>query len=105
MAAIPNKVGMAIHLNYHNNWIVDDYPMTTRYSQGFHIGFITNDAGKAYIHNQSHSCSSSTKVVKFTTLLILVLFWFGMATPLVFLRCQLWLQVWSFCVPTRSCGR
>ena len=56
----PNKVARAVHLNYHNNWILDNLPsaskfeddkyMTTVFAQGFPIGVEGND-GKAYIHN------------------------------------------------------
>lgn len=57
----PNKVVRAIRKNYHNNWIVDnlsaaskvedDTTITTRYWQGFPVGFIASDTKKAYIHN------------------------------------------------------
>ena len=57
----PNKVVKAIRKNYHNNWIVDNLPaaskveddskITTRYWQGFPIGFVHPSDGKAYIHN------------------------------------------------------
>ena len=57
----PNKVVRAIRKNYHNNWIVDNLPaasrtednerVTTRYWQGFPIGFIAAENKKAYIHN------------------------------------------------------
>lgn len=57
----PNKVGQAIRREYHNNWIVDnlsaaskvedDTTITTRYWQGFPVGFISDDTGLAYIHN------------------------------------------------------
>jgi transmembrane 9 superfamily protein 2/4 len=57
----PNKVVQAIHKNYHNNWIVDnlsaaskvedDTTITTRYWQGFPVGFVATDTKKAYIHN------------------------------------------------------
>ena len=57
----PNKVITAIRQNYHSNWIVDNLPaaskveddehITTRYWQGFPIGFISNDTKQAYIHN------------------------------------------------------
>lgn len=56
-----NKVAKAIHLDYHNNWIVDNLPaaskaeddatVTTRYWQGFPVGFIAEDDHKAYVNN------------------------------------------------------
>lgn len=55
-----NKVVRAIRRSYHNNWIVDNLSaaskvedetsVTTRYWQGFPIGFIGDD-DKAYINN------------------------------------------------------
>lgn len=55
-----NKVVRAIRRGYHNNWIVDNLPaaskveddqtITTRYWQGFPIGFL-DDEDKAYINN------------------------------------------------------
>jgi transmembrane 9 superfamily protein 2/4 len=57
----PNKVVKAIRDEYHHNWIVDnlpaaskienDYYITTRYWQGFPVGFIAEDSGLAYVHN------------------------------------------------------
>jgi transmembrane 9 superfamily protein 2/4 len=57
----PNKVIKAIRKNYHNNWIVDNLSaaskmedskhVTTRYWQGFPIGFVSAEDGKSYIHN------------------------------------------------------
>ena len=57
----PNKVVKAIRKNYHNNWIVDNLPSamkiedddqsTTRYWQGFPVGFISEKDMKAYIYN------------------------------------------------------
>jgi transmembrane 9 superfamily member 2/4 len=57
----PNKVVRAIRKNFHNNWIVDnlsaaskvedDTTITTRYWQGFPVGFVASDTKKAYIHN------------------------------------------------------
>jgi transmembrane 9 superfamily protein 2/4 len=57
----PNKAVKAIRRNYHNNWIVDNLPaaskveddehITTRYWQGFPIGFISDDTKQAYVHN------------------------------------------------------
>jgi transmembrane 9 superfamily member 2/4 len=57
----PNKVTKAIRKNYHNNWIVDNLSaaskiedediVTTRYWQGFPIGFIPINSTKAYINN------------------------------------------------------
>ena len=57
----PNKVVKAIRKEYHNNWIVDnlsaaskvedDATITTRYWQGFPVGFIASDSDKAYVHN------------------------------------------------------
>jgi len=56
-----NKVVRAIEKEYHNNWIVDnlsaaskvedDATITTRYWQGFPVGFIHEDDHKAYVHN------------------------------------------------------
>jgi len=80
----PNKVVNAIRKNYHNNWIVDnlsaaskaedDEHVTTKYWQGFPIGFI-DDAHTAYIHNHVnieimyHPVETETnkfRVVRFT---------------------------------------
>jgi len=57
----PNRVVKAIRKEYHNNWIVDnlsaaskvedDSTITTRYWQGFPVGFIAEDGRRAYIHN------------------------------------------------------
>jgi len=57
----PNKVVRAIRKEYHNNWIVDnlsaaskvedDTTITTRYWQGFPVGFVASDTQKAYVHN------------------------------------------------------
>ena len=57
----PNKVVRAIRKQYHNNWIVDnlsaaskvedDYTTTTRYWQGFPVGFIAEADNMAYVHN------------------------------------------------------
>jgi len=56
-----NKVIRVIRKGYHNNWIVDnlsaaskmetDALVTTRFWQGFPVGFIAEDNKKAYIHN------------------------------------------------------
>jgi len=56
-----NKFTRAIMQEYHNNWIVDnlsaaskaedDETITTRYWQGFPVGFIADDTHKAYVHN------------------------------------------------------
>ena len=56
-----NKVIRAIKKEYHNNWIVDNLSaasmvedettVTTRYWQGFAVGFIHQVDHKAYIHN------------------------------------------------------
>jgi transmembrane 9 superfamily member 2/4 len=56
----PNRVVQAIRKEYHNNWIVDnlsaaskvedDSTITTRYWQGFPVGYIGEDK-VAYIHN------------------------------------------------------
>jgi len=56
-----SKMVRAIRKNYHNNWIVDnlsaaskvedDETITTRYWQGFPVGFIDDNDGKAYVHN------------------------------------------------------
>jgi transmembrane 9 superfamily protein 2/4 len=57
----PNPTAMAIRKTYHNNWILDDLAaaskieddekVTTRYWQGFPIGFISYSSRKAYIYN------------------------------------------------------
>lgn len=57
----PNKVVRAIRKNYHNNWIVDnlssaskaedDTTITTRYWQGFPVGYVDDSNKKAYINN------------------------------------------------------
>jgi transmembrane 9 superfamily protein 2/4 len=57
----PNKVVKAVRKEYHNNWIVDnlsaaskvedDATITTRYWQGFPVGFIAEDSHLAYVHN------------------------------------------------------
>jgi len=81
----PNKVVRAIRKNYHNNWIVDNIPgaskveddktVTTRYWQGFPVGFIASDTKKAYVHNhvnievQYHSTETEAekaRIVRFT---------------------------------------
>lgn len=56
-----NKVVRAIKKEYHNNWIVDnlsaaskledDITVTTRYWQGFPVGFVHENDHKAYVHN------------------------------------------------------
>ena len=56
-----NKVVRAIHKEYHNNWIVDnlsaaskvedDTTITTRYWQGFPVGFVHDSDHTAYVHN------------------------------------------------------
>ena len=63
-----NKMAMAIHEQYHNNWIVDnlssaskledDGNVVKRYAQGFPIGFVHEDNKKAYIHNHVRPASS-----------------------------------------------
>jgi transmembrane 9 superfamily protein 2/4 len=57
----PNKLVKAIRREYHNNWIVDnlsaaskvedDSTITTRYWQGFPVGFVAEDSDLAYVHN------------------------------------------------------
>ena len=57
----PNKLVRAIRKNYHNNWIVDNLSaaskvedattITTRYWQGFPVGYIRQEDQKAYINN------------------------------------------------------
>jgi len=57
----PNKVVKAIRKEYHNNWIVDnlsaaskvedDATITTRYWQGFPVGFVAEDSHLAFLHN------------------------------------------------------
>ncbi|VEU42364.1 unnamed protein product [Pseudo-nitzschia multistriata] len=56
-----NKVVRAIKKEYHNNWIVDnlsaaskvedDTTITTRYWQGFPVGFIAEESHLAFVHN------------------------------------------------------
>ena len=56
-----NKMVRIIRKQYHQNWIVDNLSaaskmedntqITTRYWQGFPVGFIADDTHKAYIHN------------------------------------------------------
>ena len=56
-----NKIVRAIHKGYNHNWILDgltaasktedDATVTTRYWQGFPVGFLAKDSNKAYIHN------------------------------------------------------
>eukprot|EP00590_Aulacoseira_subarctica_P009098 CAMPEP_0172414914 /NCGR_PEP_ID=MMETSP1064-20121228/1510_1 /TAXON_ID=202472 /ORGANISM="Aulacoseira subarctica , Strain CCAP 1002/5" /LENGTH=665 /DNA_ID=CAMNT_0013151785 /DNA_START=27 /DNA_END=2024 /DNA_ORIENTATION=+ len=81
----PNKVVRAIRKGYHNNWIVDNLPaaskveddktVTTRYWQGFPVGFVGADDNKAYINNHVnieimyHQVETETdkyRVVRFT---------------------------------------
>uniref|UniRef100_A0A7S1VVU3 Transmembrane 9 superfamily member n=1 Tax=Grammatophora oceanica TaxID=210454 RepID=A0A7S1VVU3_9STRA len=81
----PNKVVRAIRKEYHNNWIVDnlsaaskvedDTTITTRYWQGFPVGFVATDTKKAYVHNHVnieimyHPVETETdkyRVVRFT---------------------------------------
>lgn len=85
----PNKVVQAIRREYHNNWIVDnlsaaskvedDSTVTTRYWQGFPVGFVAEDSHTAYIHNHvnieimfhpvdvtADSKSKNFRVVRFT---------------------------------------
>ena len=81
----PNKMVRAIRKNYHNNWIVDNIPaaskveddrtVTTRYWQGFPVGFIAQDTKKAYVHNhvnieiqyhQVETDASKARIVRFS---------------------------------------
>ena len=81
----PNRVVKAIRKEYHNNWIVDnlsgafkvenDSYISTRYWQGFPIGFIDQKNNKAYSHNHVnleimyHAVEDQTdkfRVVRFT---------------------------------------
>ena len=83
--ANPSKMVRAIRKEYHNNWIVDnlsaaskvedDETVTTRYWQGFPIGFVAEDTKEAFIHNhvnieiQYHPVDGDTdkfRVVRFT---------------------------------------
>jgi len=57
----PNRVVRAIRKEYHNNWIVDnlsaasrvenDTETSTKYWQGFPVGFVSPNDDKAYIYN------------------------------------------------------
>lgn len=57
----PNNVVKAIQKEYHNNWVVDNLPaaskmeddmsITTRYWQGFPLGFLSEETKFAYVHN------------------------------------------------------
>ena len=76
-----NKVVRAIEKEYHNNWIVDnlsaaskvedDATITTRYWQGFPVGFVHEDDHKSYVHNHVnieimyHPVDSSSDVKKY----------------------------------------
>ncbi|KAL3943205.1 MAG: hypothetical protein SGBAC_002735 [Bacillariaceae sp.] len=61
LGSSPNKMTKAIRKRYHNNWIVDnlpaasktenDYSITTRYWQGFPLGFLEDLTGLAHVHN------------------------------------------------------
>ncbi len=81
----PNKVVKTIRKNYHNNWIVDNLSaaskaedektITTKYWQGFPVGYVDEDTKKAYIHNHVnieimyHAVETETdkyRVVRFT---------------------------------------
>lgn len=83
-----NKVVQAIRSEYHNNWIVDNLSsaskvedektITTKYWQGFPVGFVSDDF--AYVHNhvnieimyhpvdkeQKDSTAQNFRVVRFT---------------------------------------
>jgi transmembrane 9 superfamily member 2/4 len=80
----PSKFVRAIRKNYHNNWIVDNLPSaskveddetsSTRYWQGFPIGFIGETDMKAYVYNhvnieiEYHAVEESTnayRIVRF----------------------------------------
>lgn len=79
-----NKVGIAIRREFHNNWIVDNLSsasktedntsVTTKYWQGFPVGFIGED-GLAYINNHVNieimyhrveTDSNKFRIVRFT---------------------------------------
>ena len=81
----PNKVVKTIRRNYHNNWIVDNLSaaskaedeetITTKFWQGFPVGFVDDETKKAYIHNHVnieimyHAVAGETdkyRVVRFT---------------------------------------
>ncbi len=57
----PNEVVRAIRKDYHNKWFVDNLPsasivedettITTKWFQGFPIGYVSFDDNKAYIYN------------------------------------------------------
>ena len=56
-----NTVARAIRKRYHNNWIIDNLPaalrlegyktVSTRYWQGFPIGYVSDEDNMAYIYN------------------------------------------------------
>lgn len=57
----PSKIVKAIQDRYYHNWIVDNLPaaskiendnfITTRYWQGFPLGFVDQESGFAFVHN------------------------------------------------------
>ena len=57
----PNRVVRTIRNEYHSNWLLDGLPpasiletdstITTRYWQGFPVGFVDEDDNRAYIYN------------------------------------------------------
>jgi transmembrane 9 superfamily protein 2/4 len=80
----PNKLARAIRKGYHNNWIVDNLSaaskaedvkyVTTRYWQGFPIGYVGEDK-LAYVYNhvnieimyhQVETDSDKARIVRFT---------------------------------------
>ena len=79
------KLVRAIRHDYHNNWIVDnlsaasknedDKTVTTRYWQGFPVGFLSKDKKSAYIYNHVNielmyhaveGMSNKYRIVRFT---------------------------------------
>jgi transmembrane 9 superfamily protein 2/4 len=83
--AARNKVAKTIQADYHNNWIVDnlnaasrtedDTTITTKYWQGFPVGYVDETTKKAYIYNHVnieimyHPVETETdkhRVVRFT---------------------------------------
>mmetsp|Transcript_24374 Transcript_24374/g.59682 ORF Transcript_24374/g.59682 Transcript_24374/m.59682 type:complete len:710 (+) Transcript_24374:35-2164(+) len=69
----PSKLVKAIRSGYHNDWIVDnlpaasrtenDFSITTRYWQGFSLGFLQEETKLAHVHNHFNIEIMYTKAV------------------------------------------